>query len=222
VFLGDRSVIERGTRMIESMVAPGTIVGEGLVFSGIAIDSRGTQDLFTGEHATIDETLLLAPRDKLHRSNWSARLLAIVLFVLLTPIWVVMCAAARARRGQSIDERRSRFDRFSALIEVIRGDRTLIGLSEWMDEMPAGIAPALYWKSLAAPVGLIEIDAGIVPDEADPGTKLRARVYYMYEKNVYLDLVLVLRCLGRRLGKYFRKRDKLCRGEAPQYMRVVS
>jgi hypothetical protein len=144
------------------------------------------------------------------------------LFVLLTPIWVVMCASARARRGQSINERRSRFDRFSALIEVIRGDRTLIGLSEWMDEMPAGIAPALYWKSLAAPVGLIEIDAGIVPDEADPGTKLRARVYYMYEKNVYLDLVLVLRCLGRRLGKYFRKRDKLCRGDAPQYMRVVS
>jgi hypothetical protein len=215
-------VIERGTRIANSLVAPGTIVGENLELSGVAIDSHGAQDLFTGEHATINETLVLAPRDKPHRGAWVGRVLAIVLFALLAPISLVIYAATRARRRRSIDVHRPLFGRLSALIQVIRGDRTLIGLSNWDDEQPAGISPALYWKSLAAPLGLIKIDAGIAPDGADSATKLRSRVYYMHEKNFYLDFVLVLRCLGQLIRKRVRKSDKACRGHAPQYMRALS
>ncbi len=208
VFLGDRSVIERGTRIHDSMVAPGTIVGKRLVLSGMSIDSRNTQDLFTGEHATIDETLLLAPRGKLHISNWPGRILAIVLLVFFLPIGFGMYATARLRREESIDERRRWFNRFTALIEVFCGRRTLIGLSDWTDELPAEISPALWWKSLAAPVGFIKIDAGIAPDKADVGTKLRARVYYMYEKDFLLDSLLVLRCLGRAILRYTQQSGK--------------
>lgn len=224
VFLGDRSVVERGTRIDNSMVAPGTIVGEGLVLSQIAIDSRGTQDLFTGEHATIDETLLLAPRDKPHRGNLVWRSLTLVLLMLLAPILlaIYLKAAIEARFGRLKRMRRPSFPFLSMLLQAARGHRTFIGLSEWTDDLPTGISPALYWKSLAAPLGLITIDAGLVPDEADASTRLRARVYYMHEKNFILDFVLVLRCLGRLITRQARQPGKACQTDAPPYMRALS
>jgi carbonic anhydrase/acetyltransferase-like protein (isoleucine patch superfamily) len=224
VFLGDRSVVERGTRMEDSMIAAGTIVGEDLAFCGIAIDSRGTQDLFTGEHATIDETLLLAPRDKPHQGNLLGRCLAAMLLALLAPICLLLYikAAADARRKQSNGLRHPSSTLSSVLMQTVRGERTFIGLSDWTDDLPIGASPALYWKSMAAPLGFIRIDAGLVPDDADAGTRLRARVYYMHEKSFLLDLVLVFRCLGRMIARHSNEPDKSCQADAPAYMKALS
>jgi len=207
VFLGDRSVVARRTRISDSLVAPGTIIGEDLDLSGIAIDARGTQDLFTGEHATIDETLLLAPRDKAHRGNWFGRCLALALVVLFTPIWILLFAksAASNRRKSASRNQHAGNDLLSLLLQAVRGERFFIGLSDWTDDMPKNVSPALYWKSLTAPLGLIAIDAGLVPENADQATVLRARVYYMHEKNVILDIVLALRCLKRLLVRATRR-----------------
>jgi len=224
VFLGDRSVVECGTHIDNSMIAPGTIVGEGLLLSAIAIDSHGTQDLFTGECTSIDETLLLAPRDKPHRGNLLGAGVAALLLVLLAPIWVLAClkAAARGRFGRSLCKRGTSLRIFAVLAQAARGDRTFIGLSDWTDNVPTDVSAALYWKSQAAPLGLIGIDAGLVPDEADSATRLRARVYYMHEKNLLLDLVLLVRCLIRMITRHVRGRGKVCQGSAPSYMRALS
>ena len=196
VFLGDRSVVERRTRLADAMVAPGTIVGEDLVLSQVAIDAHGTQDLCTGEHATIDETLLLAPRDKHHLGNYFGRGLALGLMVLLAPIWVLFwllpALELRGRPGRVL---------LSALLEAAQGKRTFIGLSDWTGDVPPNTSPALYLRSFEAPLGFITIDAGLVPDDADAATQLRARVYYMHEKNLFLDIVLLLRVLSRMFAR---------------------
>lgn len=223
VFLGDRGVVDRRTRLTDSLVAPGTIVGEDLDLSGVAIDARGMQDLFMGEHATIDESLLPTRRDKPHMGNWLGRCSALALLVLLVPFWLVIHAIAVVdpRSERATSRRRSCRTLFYALLETIRGTRTFIGLSDWTDELPQETSPALYWKSLAAPWGLIAIDAGLVPEDADSATLLRARVYYMHQKNLLLDLVLVFRCLGRWFARWPRRAPTCAAEESPQ-MRAVS
>ncbi len=224
VFLGDRSVVARRTRLSDSLVAPGTIIGEDLDLSGIAIDARGTQDLFTGEHATIDETLLLAPRDERHRGNWFGRCLALALVVLFAPIWIALfaksVAAARSKHTRLNQPPGSNL--LSWLLQTVRGERAFIGLSDWNDEIPKDVSPALYWKSIAAPLGLIPIDASLVPENADQATVLRARVYYMHEKNAFLDIVLALRCLRRLLARGPRKAARSGPQEPSSPMRALS
>lgn len=207
VFLGERSVVERRTQLANALVAPATIIGADLDLSGVALDARGTQDLFTGEHATIDETLLLARRDKQHRGNIFGRSLAAILLALFAPIWII---------AQILKKRRfSRADRFStfyredglwdALVQTFRGQRSFIGLGAWNGELPEQMPPILFWKSMGAPRGFITIDSSLAPEGADASIRLRARVYYLHEKNLALDLRLVLRCIFWSLMRLARK-----------------
>ncbi len=219
VFLGDRSVVERNTRMDDTMVAPGTIVGENLALSGIAIDPRGTQDLFTGEHATIDETLLLAPRDKHHRGNPLGRAVALLLLIVMAPIWLLMRAKTAFVRSS---ERNTLLTLWRQLMEATRGDRNFVGLSEWDDDPPVGMSLALYWKALAAPLGLIRIDGALVPADADAGTRLRARVYYTHEKGFLLDCILMLRALRHQLARQNQRVDSPSQTESPSYLRALT
>lgn len=222
-FLGDRSVVAARTRLSDSLVAPGTIIGEDLDLCGIAIDARGTQDLFTGEHVTIDETLLLAPRDKRNRGNWFGRCLALALVVLFTPIWFVIFAkSATTRRDFARRHQQSGNTLLSLLLQVVRNERAFIGLSDWTEEIPKDVSPALYWKSLLAPQGLITIDAGLVPEDADDAMLLRARVYYMHEKSSLLDIVLTLRCLGRFFARVTRRATRNGAREPSSPMRALS
>jgi len=223
VFLGDRSVVERRTRLADAMVAPGTIVGEDLDLSGTAIDARGTQDLFTGEHATIDETLLLAPRDKHHPRTWVGRGLAFALMVLLAPLWLLFWVMpALEMRSGATSQRRSGRALLPALLQAAQGKRTVIGLSDWTDEVPPNVSAALYWKSRAVPLGLVAIDAGLVPEDADAATQLRARVYYMHQKNVFLDFILLLRCLRRMFARSTRRAYGSVQEESSPQMGAVS
>lgn len=203
VFLGDRTVVEQGTRLSDSLVAPGTILGENLELTGVAIDARGTQDFTTGEYATIDESLLVAQRDKPHVTHWLGRHVALVLLVVIAPLWLVARTSRRWKRGsRGKTQRPLSIERLlTALVQTFRGDRSFIGLSDWMDDFPNDESAALLWKSMAIPSGLITIDAAIIPEGADAGTRIRARVYYMHEKNALLDLVLVLRCLGQCISR---------------------
>lgn len=206
VFLGDRTVVERGTRLSDAMIAPGTILGESLDLAGVAIDARGTQDLATGEYATVNESLLLAQRDKPHRTHWLGRYLALILMVIITPFWLLR----RRSKFWKPDHRNANEPQSSAgrllkaLAQTFRGDRTFIGLSEWTDDYPKDESAALLWKSMAAPVGLIPIDAAIIPEGADDGTRLRARVYYIHEKKAFLDFMLVLHCVALWTRKTLR------------------
>lgn len=223
VFLGDRSVVEQRTRLTDSFVAPETIIGEDLVLSGMAIDTRSMQDLATGEHATINESLLLAPRERLYRSHWFGRGLALALLVVLAPLWLfsrVMVSTRRHRKALGKGSHPCQ-ELFSALLQTMHGRRSCIGLSDWTEEVPQDVPAALVLKSTAAPIGLVAIDSGLVPEDADPGMRLRARVHYMHEKNMRLDLILVWYCLRRMLVQWARKTRASAPGESPS-MKAVS
>jgi hypothetical protein len=222
VFLGDRSVVEQRTRLTDSFVAPETIVGEDLDLSGMAIDTRGMQDLSTGEHATITETLLVAPRNKPYRGHWFGRGLALFLLVVLAPIWLVsgMMKLLRAYTRGDQSTGVSSNEAFSALVQTIRGRRSCIGLSDWTEEMPLEIPAGLVLKAMMAPIGLFVIDRGLVPEDADSGTRIRARVYYMYEKNLRLDLVLVWRCLRHLVVRCARKTMTIAPSESQSPMKA--
>jgi NDP-sugar pyrophosphorylase family protein len=207
VFLGERCVVENNTRLANSMVAPGTIVGADLDLSGIALDARGTQDLFTGEYATIDETLLLTRRDKPHQTSWTGRGLAIFVLLLLLPVWAIVSAVMLLRSKQLDSPVMARVNMrpLHLILQTIRGERIWIGLSEWTTDLPDDVSAPLFWKAMSAPCGLIPIDTGLAPEGADIATRLRSRIYYMHVKNHWLDLRLVLRCLGRWLARLARR-----------------
>jgi len=197
VFLGDRSVIERGASLEDAIVATGTIVGENLTFKAAGIDPMGAQDLFTGEHATIDETLALAPRDEWHnKGGLPGRTVAFLVLLAVAPVWAVvkLCFAVVERRGT---ERRTSavFRLVKALLEAVWGERALIGVSAWEEEPPPGISDELYSKAMAAPLGVFAVDRALVPPGADAAANLRVRVYYAHEKRFGLDVSLVLRCM---------------------------
>ena len=222
VFLGDRCVVEQRTRLMDSFVAPGTIVGEDLDLSGMAIDTRGMQDLSTGEHATITETLLVAPRNKPYRGHWFGRGLALILLVALVPLWLLarlMNLLSTHIRGDSTPGQ-STSELQRAVLQTMRGRRSCIGLSEWSEEMPLDVPGGLVLKAMLAPIGLFVIDRGLVPDEADLGTRIRARVYYMHEKNLFLDCVLVWRCLRNMTLRSVRKILSLASSESQSPMKA--
>lgn len=206
VFLGERSVVETQTRLANSLVAPATIIGANLDLNGVALDARGTQDLFTGEHATIDETLLLARRDKLHRGNIIGRSVAALLLALLAPVWVLAWA---------LDNCRVPFDRLTTfrlddgpwetILQTFRGQRSFVGLADWNGDLPEHLPPTLFWKSMTIPRGLIKIDSSLTPEDANAGTRFRARIYYIHEKNMLLDMRLVLHCALRTLIRLGRR-----------------
>jgi len=207
VFLGERSVVERRTQVANALVAPATIIGAELDLAGVALDARGTQDLFTGEHATIDETLLLARRDKQHRGNYFGRSLAAILLLLLAPIWILAQILNTCSNWRS--ERLSAFlheDGFwVAIMQTFRGQRSFVGLADWNGDLPEQMPAILFWRSMAAPRGFITIDSGLVPEGAEANVRMRARVYYLHEKNLLLDLRLFSRCIGQWLTGFGRK-----------------
>lgn len=209
VFLGERSVVETQTQVANSLVAPATIIGANLDLSGVALDARGTQDLFTGEHATIDETLLLSRRDKHHRGAFFGRIVAAILLVLLAPIWAITWTLNNWRVAS---ERLTAFlvedGPWDTVLQTLRGQRSFVGLADWNGDFPESMPPVLFWKSMAAPRGFIKIDSSLVPEGADAGTRFRARIYYMHEKNLWLDMRLVLHCTIRALTRLGRQINK--------------
>ncbi|HRI62642.1 MAG TPA: hypothetical protein PK156_00345, partial [Polyangium sp.] len=111
---------------------------------------------------------------------------------------------------------------FRATLQTIRGRRSFIGLSDWNEEIPFDVPAGLILKSMMAPTGLFSIDNGLVPENADSGTRLRSRIYYMYEKNTFLDLVLVGRCIQGAFIRWARKALAILPRETAPTMRARS
>jgi hypothetical protein len=203
VFLGDRAVVDQGTWIEDAIVAQGTIVGDGLELSGVALDESGLLDLRSGERTPVDDALVLAPRDQLLPPTLTARLVGLLLYGLVAPLRAAAGAFHRVREHLSGVKGQARplAELCRALSATTRGERSLLGVSPWTAGRPAGVSEALYADALSAPLGLFAIDAALTPPDADPATQLRARAFYAHHKRAPLDLVLFARSLRSALRR---------------------
>lgn len=63
--LGDHSVVQRDAVVRDSIVAPGTIIGEGVQVETALVEPGGLTDLDTGNYVRVDDSLRLGRRRRL-------------------------------------------------------------------------------------------------------------------------------------------------------------
>jgi hypothetical protein len=187
VLLGNGAVVEPGTVLSEALVKDGTIVGEKLKLSHVALEPRAITQFSTGRRAAVDETLVLDARGSAPGPAWWARLLALVALAVLSP----GLAFAWAFAG---------WDGLARLVDVVRGRCFLVGVSTWRGPRPRDASAELFAAALAVPRGFLDVEAALTPPDADAVSRLRARLWYGLAKKPSVDGVFLLRRLCRALG----------------------
>jgi len=100
-FIGDRSYIEKGAMVRDSVIAPGTYVGRYTRFEGQYVCRNYVLDLRSKTHIIIDDPLILG--DMRRSPVWSKgmeRLLAILLLLPLLPLIAILCPIHRLIFGE--------------------------------------------------------------------------------------------------------------------------
>ncbi len=153
--VGARAVVERGARVERAVVEDGVVVGEGLALQQCLAGARGIEDYArAGSSVSLGDPLLLDGREASSASSWPSRALALLCLPALAPL--------RALGMSSMP-------RASHLLEVVRGERPLVGVG-------GGAA--------------FDVESALI-DEDDEDLRVRARAWYAHEKRPALDARLV-------------------------------
>ena len=216
-FIGDRAVIEADAVVADATVEPGTIVGEGVELRGCVASPWSITELSGGESAPLEDSLLIAHRDRRPKAPLHSRAAAMaLLFVLLLPASFVYLGRALFGLSSWKSERlfskhgpvRLRtgttgigfVDLVPRLFDVLHGCRALLGVATPVSAVD-GISPGLLVDAMSAPFGAIDIEPALVPEANDLEMRLRGRAWYAHAKSRAVDLTLLKSLLWIRAGR---------------------
>jgi len=206
------AVIERDAEVIDAVILPETVVGEGLHIEGIAASAVGLIDLDTGDCFEIDDEAMLSPREKPFVVGVSARMVALFLLLALLPIAALLSLAETARGRDIVRRARRRVGKGAAnllepstqsrllafwlrLVDVPFGRRALVGVTLDSEQLSDPSTRALAMDASRAVPGAFAIDDSLAPFDHSSESRLRGMAWYAVAKSARADLDLVVRSL---------------------------
>jgi hypothetical protein len=207
-FVGDRAVVEAGASLVDSVVAAGIIVGEGMRLERSVMDARGVLDLVLAHRVEIDDPLLACERDGAPAVNLSSRAIGVTSLVLLAPILLVAAVVAPLFGRRLLTRNVARLgrrkvilheggtglrwlDTAARLVDLALGRRSLVGLGLWSEPPSSDVSTWLYEDATGGPHGVLTVDDILTPPGAQPAARLRARLWYAHTKSLRGDLTLL-------------------------------
>lgn len=172
--IGARAIIEPRATVASAIVEADTIVGEGVLLERCTAQGATIVDWATNARATIDDPLIVAPREARSRSLLSS-LVALCLLVVIAPLSL----ASRPLRPLR-----------EALLGLVRGERCWVGVASAPDRAASGSSLARMADS--APVGVFSIEQGLYALDATEDDRRRARAWYALSKSASVDLGLLV------------------------------
>jgi hypothetical protein len=186
-FVADHAMVDEGAVVEHAMIFPRVTVARGDRALDEARTSAGSLCLRSSpERASAD---CLFPRAPATAPSWASRAVAMACVLWLAP-WVALFFLAGGAWSSM----------FRALVEVVRGKRTLVGVGSSAPHT-SHASPGLLESAARAPAGVIDIERELVPSAADVATILRARAWYATSKSPAVDRMLVRAALRRAMGR---------------------
>ena len=210
VVLGKGALIERDVVLSETVVAPDTLIGEGMRVRQAQVDERGITSLPEHTRTDVRDSLQLASTrgsGPLFTSRLAALLLALVLLAPWTLCWAI-AGLSRKRVVQRLSWHGRALhvgtlglgvlDLLPALLDVMSGRRDLVGVA-----LPAPLALEGARSEGLLRAGAIDISRALAP-AASTSTLLWMWRWYLQNKSASLDWQLWLR---QRVGLGAKKKS---------------
>lgn len=186
VVIGARAIIEPRATVTDAIVEADTIVGEGVLLERCTAQGATIVDWATNARATIDDPLIVAPREGRSRSLLSS-LVALCLLVVIAPLSLVLSPLRPMR---------------DALIGLARGERCWIGVGASEDK--GRDRSSLARMADSAPVGVFSIEQALYAPDATEEDRRRSRAWYALSKSASVDLRLLVGAARATRAQRFR------------------
>ncbi|MFO0757248.1 MAG: hypothetical protein U0359_12205 [Byssovorax sp.] len=105
VCVGERAVVEAGAVLVDALVMPETIVGEGVEVAGALAEPAAIVHLGSGLRSPIDDRLVLARRGHRSPAALASRAVAVTLLALLAPVAALLQGALPRLLGMLLGTR---------------------------------------------------------------------------------------------------------------------
>jgi hypothetical protein len=199
--IGDRAVIDRDASVVDAIVAPSTILGEGTRVRSALATARSLVDFRDGTRASIADHLVLSARDARVTPFFSRLVAALIAMVLVVP-WLLVALVYRARSRPVVEALHTRggqvwhlgragirlVDLVPSLYDVMRGVRDLVGVGH--PPVLEIVAKRLPTDDCLRP-GAFDISARLLGAEVSASALLRMWRWYAQRKCPSLDRALL-------------------------------
>lgn len=225
----DYSIVDKESEVTNSLICKWSYVGEGLNVQDSIVDRNLLLNLSLDSHVNIHEAFILGASYPSASFYWPLkalqRVLAVLFFVLLSPIYVLMSCMYGVRRELMLKlpahndpalwkttpweifiphlNRKASlfyrlFFRLPLLKNIIRGDMHFVGVMPRKPTEVEKLPPD--WKKLyiSSKAGIITLSELENEEEANADKCYACEVFYAAQKSIWYDLQLICRWLKQK------------------------